>query len=72
MDELLTKLGAAVAMGFVIALLLAILWVAIWKVAVPGAFSGLVWDGHDAWTVPIFLYGWLIATGTGMYASFRS
>ena len=72
MEELFMKLLGAAAAGFVIALLLAILWVAIWTVAVPGAFPGQGWDGHGALTVPIFLFGWLIATGTGMYASIRS
>ena len=72
MEELLTKLGAAVVVGFGIALLLAILWVAIWAVAVPGAFPSLVWNGHDAWTRPVFMLSWLGVTGMGLWTFLRS
>ena len=66
MDDLLAKLGAAVGGGFVIALLLTILWVVFWTVTVPGVFPGHQWDGHDAWTRPVFIFSWLGVTGMGL------
>ena len=72
MHELLLRVIGSILAGLIFGVALAILWVVFWTVAVPGTLPGQEWDGHDALTVPIFCFGWLIGTGTGVYASFRS